>query len=404
MDEKKLINFFENFIETKNLFQNRNILQSNFFPEQILHREEQINQIAKIIAPLLKNQKPSNLFLYGKTGTGKTLTIKYITKQIQELSEKKQLPIKIIYINCKLKKIAETEYRLIAQLAREFGKAIPTTGFPTEEIYNIFFEAVDKEQKQILLILDEIDQLVQKTSNEMLYNLTRINSELKNSQVSLIGISNDLLFVDSLDPRVKSSLSEEELVFPPYNAMQIQDILRQRAKEAFAENSIEQGVIEKCAAYAARDHGDARRAIELLRVSGEIAERETTTRITLKHLDIAEGKIENDRITEILLTQPKQYHAVLHSIFKISEKKPETSIFTGEIYDIYQKICEQNQLRPLTQRRISDILAEFDLLGLIHAKIISKGRYGRTREINLNTSALNENTKQLVSNQLLNSL
>ncbi|MEK6858128.1 MAG: ORC1-type DNA replication protein [Nanoarchaeota archaeon] len=404
MQEKRLIKFFENFIDKKNLFKNRNSLQTNFFPEQILHREEQINQIANIIAPLLKNQKPSNLFLYGKTGTGKTLTIKYITKQIQELSEQKKLPIKIIYMNCKLKKIAETEYRLVAQLAREFGKAIPTTGFPTEEIYNLFFEAVDKEQKQILLVLDEIDQLVQKTGNEILYNLTRMNSELKNSQVSIIGISNDLIFVDSLDPRVKSSLSEEEIVFPPYNAMQIQDILKQRAKEAFIEDSIEQGVIEKCAAYAARDHGDARRAIELLRVAGEIAERESSTNVNLKHLDIAEGKIENDRITEILLTQPKQYHAVLYSIFKTSEKRPESAIFTGEIYDFYQKICEQNQLRPLTQRRISDILAEFDLLGLIHAKIISKGRYGRTREINLNTSALNESMKQLVINQLTNSL
>lgn len=405
MHEKGLVAFFENFLDKKPLFNDRSILQSNFTPEQISHRDEQIQAIADILSPLLKNQKPSNIFIYGKTGTGKTLTAKYVISQIQKLNEQKQLSIKIIYLNCKLKKIADTEYRLIAQLAREFGKAIPATGFPTDEIYSLFFEAVEKEKKQILLVLDEVDQLVQKIGNEILYNLTRINSELKNSQISIVGISNNLLFIDSLDPRIKSSLSEEEIVFPPYNALQIQNILKQRAENAFVKDSVEDGVIEKCAAYAARDHGDARRALELLRVAGEIAERDNSQKLSLKHIDSAEEKIENDRINEIILTQPKQYHAVLYSIFKINDTKKSDaskndSIFTGEIYSVYQRVCEQNHLRPLTQRRVSDILAEFDMLGFIHAKIISKGRYGRTREIDINKTALNDVIKNLVMNQL----
>ena len=405
MEGNGLIDFFENFLEKKTLFKDRLSLQSNFTPEQISHRDEQIKNIANILSPILKNQKPSNIFIYGKTGTGKTLTTKYVINQIQKMSEQKNLNIKIIYLNCKLKKVADTEYRLIAHLAREFGKVIPTTGFPTDEIYSLFFEAVEKEKKQILLVLDEVDQLVQKIGNEILYNLTRINSEFKESQLSIIGISNDLLFIDSLDPRIKSSLSEEEIVFPPYNAFQIQSILKQRTEQAFINNSIEDGVIEKCAAYSARDHGDARRALDLLRVSGELAERDNSQKLTLKYLDLAEEKIESDRVNEIILTQPKQYHAVLHSIFKITDiKKSECqkneSIFTGEIYSVYQRVCEQNQLRPLTQRRVSDILSEFDMLGLIHAKIISKGRYGRTREIDINKTALNDKIKNLVINQL----
>jgi len=131
---------------------------------------------------------------------------------------------------------------------------------PTDEIYRRFINILDKEKRVVIFVLDEIDQLVKKAGDEILYNLTRLNSELKNTTISIVGISNDLLFTDNIDPRVKSSLSEEELVFPPYNAIQLQDILRQRAMNAFREGIVGEGVIEKCAAYAAREHGDARRA------------------------------------------------------------------------------------------------------------------------------------------------
>ena len=228
MVQDELNGFFEDFLSRKSIFLNKKVLQSNFTPEDIPHRNDQIKQIANILAPSLKLDKPSNLFLYGKTGTGKTLSIKHITNKLINIALKKKIPLKSIYLNCKLKKVADTEYRLVAQISRELGQEIPTTGLPTEEVYKILFNLVDKEKCLIILILDEIDQLIKKTGDEILYNLTRINSELKNSQITIIGISNDLLFRDGLDPRVKSSLSEEELIFPPYNAIQLQDILRQR--------------------------------------------------------------------------------------------------------------------------------------------------------------------------------
>lgn len=382
MVQKGLTGFFEKFLTKESLFKNKKVLQPNFTPDTINHRDKEIKQIASILAPCLREEKPSNLFVYGKTGTGKTVSIKYTTSQIAEVATQRGLPIKILYINCKLKRVADTEYRLIAQLAREFGKAIPPTGLPTDEVYKIFYDAVDKEKKLVLLILDEIDQLVKKTTDEILYNLTRINSELKQSQISLIGISNDLVFTNNLDPRVKSSLSEEEIIFPPYNALQIQSILKQRSKLCFNDGVLEPGLIEKCAAYAAREHGDARRAIELLRVAAEIAERNGFEKVKIRHLDEAEEKIEKDRIFEIVKNQPKQFQATLFSIISICAKRKNT-IFTGEIYELYKGVCLQSGLRPLTQRRISDIIAELDMLGIINGKVISKGRYGRTREISL---------------------
>ncbi|MBU2639432.1 MAG: ORC1-type DNA replication protein [Nanoarchaeota archaeon] len=378
---KKLDKFFESYLKKKPLFINKKALQDQFTPENIPHRDEQINQIAGILAPALRLEKPSNLFLYGKTGTGKTVVSKYVTDQIMETSKKKNIPLKIAYLNCKMKRVADTEYRLIAQLCSIFGKDVPATGLPTDAVYKTFIKILEGDKQLVILVLDEIDQLVEKAGDGILYNLTRMNSELKNAQVSIIGISNDLLFVDNIDPRIKSSLSEEELVFPPYNALQLQDILKERVKLAFREGVVKNGVIEKCSAYAAREHGDARRALELLRVAGEMAERKNQTEIMIEHLDEAEEKIERDRIFDIITTQPKQSQLALHSIFSLNFDKK--SLFTGDVYEIYKKNCSKCSLKPLTQRRISDIIAELDMLGIINAKVISKGRYGRTREISL---------------------
>lgn len=392
--------FFNEYLERKPLFRNKKVLQLNYTPDKIFHREEQINYVAGILAPLLRLEKPSNLFIFGKTGTGKTLVARHVSNQIVNLAGEKGLGIDIIYLNCKLKRVADTEYRLIAQLAKEMGKEIPPTGLPTDEVYKIFLSHIDTGKKIIVLILDEIDQLVKKAGDEILYNLTRLNSELKNVELGFIGISNDLLFMDNVDPRVKSSLSEEELVFPPYNAIQIQDILKQRCSEGFEKGIIENGVIEKCAAYAAREHGDARRALDLLRVAGELAERSNRNSITIEDIDLAEEKIERDKVLDIITTQPKQFQLALLSIFNISESL-DGPLFTGDVYDVYKDLCYKVKLKPLTQRRVSDIIAELDMLGIINAKVISKGRYGRTREISLAIPESNiPNIKSLLKESL----
>jgi len=382
----ELVSFFQGYLDKEPLFVNKKVLQSSYTPENLSHRDEQIKAIAGILAPSLRMDKPSNMFLYGKTGTGKTVVTKYVLSQIAAVAKEKNLNIQIIYLNCKLKRVADTEYRLFVQLARELGKEIPATGLPTDEVYKIFLKHIDSDNKLIILVLDEIDQLIKKAGDEILYNLTRINSELKNVELTVIGISNDLLFMDEVDPRVKSSLSEEELVFPPYNAIQIQDILRERSTIAFRPDIVKEGVIEKCAAYAAREHGDARRALELLRVAGELAERKNKQIITIEDIDEAEEKIERDKVLDIVHTQPKQFQLTLLSIFDVCNLSAGP-MFTGDIYEVYKTFCSKVALKPLTQRRVSDIIAELDMLGIINARVISKGRYGRTREIRLGIPA-----------------
>ncbi len=375
----KISSFFEKYLKKDTFFTNKNCLLSTYVPDEIFYREEQIQEIANILAPALRIEKPSNLFIYGKTGTGKTISVRQILTYMEKIALENKIALKTAYINCKLKRVADTEYRLIAQLIKEFGQEVPPTGLPTDEVYNTFYQLLDQKKQVVLLVLDEIDQLTKKIGDEILYNLTRINTELKNSQLCLIGISNNLVFAENLDPRVKSSLSEEEIIFPSYNALQIQEILRSRANQAFKEGTVQAGVIEKCAAYAAREHGDARRAIDLLRIAGEVAERSGAQTVGIEHLDEAEKKVESDKVINAVINQPRQFQSVLYAILLITPQKK--NFFTGEIYDVYKNLCKQTKLNILTQRRVSDILAEFDMLGIINTKIISKGRYGRTRDI-----------------------
>lgn len=396
MVEKGLVDFFEKHLGQKSLFRDREVLTLDYKPQSILHREEQKMALAKILLPTLHGSAPLNAFLSGPPGAGKTLITKDVLDNLILASQSCPVPIKPIYVNCRLKGVADTQYRLFTSIVREhFNPNLPVTGLPTDEIYAAFTRAIDTKPQIIILALDEIDQIAGgEEGNDFLYNISRINSELKNAKVALIGISNNDKFLNDLDPRVKSSLSQDKIVFPRYNALQLSDILKQRASAAFAEQALSADLIPKCAAFAARDHGDARKAILLLRIAAELAERAGESQVLVKYLDEAERKIETDGVFEVIKGQPPQYHAAMYAIYSVCSKKTDP-IFTGEVYDLYQNLCGKIGMRPLTQRRISDIVGDLESLGIIKVNVISKGRYGRTREISLATAP--ELTQQVLT-------
>ncbi len=425
---------FDDLLEGEPIFENKEVLRPSYTPHKLPHREEQINNMATILVTALRGETPSNILIYGKTGTGKTASAKFVSEELESTSQKYEVPCEVQYINCE---VTDTQYRVLAQLANKFIEKnktyirdrlselqdlrdraaedsdvlddddiefdsvaameaeiddleddleefdpVPMTGWPTDRVYSTFFDAVDYHERVVVIMLDEIDKLVEKSGDDTLYNLSRMNSDLDNSRVSIMGISNDLKFTDFLDPRVKSSLGEEEIVFPPYDATQLRDILQHRAETAFKSEILSEDVIPLCAAFAAQEHGDARRALDLLRTAGELAERGRTETVEETHVRKAQEKIELDRVVEVVRTLPTQSKLVLYATILL-EKNGVHNINTGEVFNIYKRLCEEIDADVLTQRRVTDLISELDMLGIVNAIVVSKGRYGRTKEINL---------------------
>jgi cell division control protein 6 len=370
---------FEKFVGNATIFKDREVLRHDYLPDKLPHREEQIKQLGQTVCPVLKGARSSNIFIYGKTGTGKTAVTKYVLSYLEAKAKEFNAPVKFCYLNCRM---IGSEYRVFASLCQTLGLLVPFTGLSVGEVFDRFRAGLDASRIILIVVLDEVDALIKTRGDGLLYELTRVNEMLKGSKVSLIGISNDLRLKEFLDPRVLSSLSEEEMVFRPYDASELRNILSERSASAFRESALSESALSLCSALAAAEHGDARRALDLLRVAGEVAERAGSTIVVEGHVREAEKNIEHNRVFEALKNLTLHSKLVVLSIFHLNRAEVYRAI-TGEIYEVYNEICGELGITPLTQRRLCSLVNELDSMGLLNAKVISMGRYGRTKKIRL---------------------
>ena len=384
-NDKEGSSIFKKYIDKRViLVKNKNILQSSYIPEQLPHREQKINEIVEIIAPALNKDKPSNILIIGKTGTGKTAVLNYIGKELKKADPKEEKCI-FIYVNCEVvDSPSGILYNISNQIISDPNRKIPFTGWSLDKTFFELMTFIDEQNKVFIMVLDEIDKVFRKNGDDIFYFLTTMNDMLKESRVSIIGVTNNSKFTEEmLTTKIKSRLGEEKIVFPPYTPTQLQDILKDRAKEAFDNGILDSGVIPYCAAISAQDSGDARKALDLLRISADIAERNGDSSITEAHVNSAREKIELDAVTEIINTLTEHSKVVLMSVIKGDEFQ-ETKMTTGDVYMSYCDMCRVIGLKVLSQRRIAGLISELDMLGLIQAQLKSFGRNGRTKEISLN--------------------
>jgi len=394
LDDDILNTIFDSAIKNKNIIKNRQVLTIDYVPDKLLFRTKESTAIAQSLSVILKKGRPSNLLIFGKPGTGKTAVVKNVIEHLYKKTNELDINLKVPFINAKN---SNTPYKILYEIAELLGinkegkMQVYFTGLSMSEATDRILDFIRRRSIKVVIVIDEIDSLVNRKGDDILYNFTRANERISSDQfISLVGISNSLTFKDKLDPRVKSSLSEEELVFNPYTIEQLKEILIDRCKLAFYDNVIPIGVINLCAAIAGRETGDARKAIDLLRVAAEIAERSMTMKISEDHIRSAQQKIDSDTNYEILRNSTLHTKLVILSIIKSKNGS------TGEIYTIYQYFCSKIQQEPLTQRRMTQIVGELDQLGLITTNIVNQGRYGRTQRIKLHIHI--SSVKQAIKN------
>ncbi|MBT4060261.1 MAG: AAA family ATPase [Euryarchaeota archaeon] len=375
-------NIFDHLLGNDSLFTNKEVLHHGFIPGNLPHRENEIESLVHNLVEALQGQIPSNMILYGQPGLGKTAVTRHVCKQLLQRGATLGRTIHTVEVNCCS---VDTKYRVLAQLANELSddsrKQVPFTGWPTDKVLERLKENMESLGGVHIFVLDEIDHLVKRHGDDILYPLTSLNYELRNSRCCVIGITNDLNFTEMLDARIASRLGSEDVAFSPYNSKQIEDILMQRARAGVREGVLEEGVIKLCSALAAQEHGDARRALDLLRVAVQKADVAGEEIVSTEHVRIAQNQLQFDQMTPVISGLPFHQKLVLYSIL-LNESNGLTNISTGEVYSVYQLTCQNASTTPLVSRSIGNVINNLDSLGLVTSKTTSLGRYGRSNRIN----------------------
>ncbi len=364
------------FERKQNIFRNKDALGESYQPERIEERDDEIEAYMDALQPIIDGWEPNNIFLYGNTGVGKTAVTDYLLDVLQEdVTKYDDVDLSVLSVNCKT---LNSSYQVAVELVntlRPAGAEISTTGYPQQTVFKKLYSELEALGGTVVIVLDEIDSIGDR--DELLYELprARANDYLESTKVGLIGISNDFKFREQLDPRVQDTLCERELQFPPYEASELTNILESRAEVAIADDSCAGGVLNLCAALAARDSGSARQALDLLRLAGEVAENNDDDEIQERHVDQARSKLEQERVEEGMRELTTHGRLALLAVVSKAAKE-STPCRTRELYQEYKALCESAGTDSLAQRSVHNHLSDLRMLGILSAKENRSGSRG----------------------------
>lgn len=368
----------ELFPEGDPIFDRKELLQIAHVPdsERIVGRDDEIKTVANRLAPATYGGDPENLLIQGRTGAGKSLVAKYVTRLSKWKGDRDDEDVSVgtAYIDCKNAKTEAKLGQLLGEVLNDEERTdltFPDHGLSPDTYFHRLWKVLDEMYDVVIIILDEIDK--HKDDDDILARLSRAGEDEHTScNIGLIVISNKSQWVKRLEQRTDSGFQEEELVFPPYDKDQLTDIMNHR-RDAFKEGVLDDGVIELAADYAAEEHGDARRALDILRNAGKIARDEDAETVLPEHVEEAADYAEKDELDSLIGDLPPQSLAALLSMSLLTQHGNDTSFSTDTIYDLYVGITEQTELNTLSQRRVHDILDELAFYEIIRRKTDSGG-------------------------------
>lgn len=372
-----LFNFADGDPDRTDVFARKELLKVGHVPEstRIVGRDDEIEAVAAELRPIVRGDPPNNVVIYGKTGTGKSLVARHVTERARRAAESNDVAVGTVYVDCAQHNTQTRVARTVTRSLNETDRTtlnIPRAGIGSGEYYDYLWEILDTAYESVIIILDEVDRL---GDDDILMQLSRARESGKTDcHLGVIAVSNKIEYRNRLNERVKSSLREEEFVFQPYDANQLRDIMHHR-RDAFYDDVLSDDVIPLTAAVAAQEHGDARKAIEILRHAGELAERENAETVTEDHVRNAQEWAEIDRFEELLRGSTTQVKFILYSLALLTQEDTETDAFsTSEIYEHYQEAAEKIDVTVLSEHRVYELLKEQAFLGVVESTRTGGGR------------------------------
>jgi cell division control protein 6 len=361
------------------IFADEDVLRDSHKPEDLLERDRELEEYQAALKPVIKGARPRNIFLYGQTGVGKTVATQLIMDRLQEDQEEyDNLDVRVVPVVCKN---LNSAYQVAVKLVNEFrgpNDKVPTTGYPPDTIYEFLWEHLKKaDATHVLFVLDEVDAIGD--DDDILYELPRANDNgnvpVEQTKVGVIGISNKFTFRDNLSARVKDSLCDEEIHFPPYDANQLRNILFQRAENAFVDGVLEDDVVPLAAAFAGQESGSARQALKLLFKAGDIARSRDLEKVKEEHVREAEPKVKESQVRNELESVPTQSHLTLYALLML-ERQDDLPAKSSDIYEVYEIAANRIDADVKTDRTIRDRLSQLKLKGFLDVDEHNEGPKG----------------------------
>lgn len=363
---------------TETIFANKEVLSESYQPETILERDEEIEEYRYALQDVLFGRNPENIMLYGKAGLGKTAVTTYMMEALSEEVETREEAdtLHIHEINCNGKTLFMVVRSLVNILLPAEASPFPKRGLGTGDAFDELYKQLDRVGGTHLIVFDEIDHLDK--VNTLLYELPRArsNGHITTARIGIIGISNNYTFRKSLSSKVKDTLMETEISFSPYDATELRTILEDRAKRAFVTDGYDQSAIAMAAAISAQDMGNARQAIDLLRVGGEVAERENEPCVSDTHIKDARELFQRGRLSNRIRDQTDHAQYILETIARL-EKQGDTPVRSKKIQENYEQVAKSWATDPLTTlKSIQDHLSDLHMLGFLRRHERNQGLSG----------------------------
>ncbi|MFW9772096.1 MAG: Cdc6/Cdc18 family protein [Promethearchaeota archaeon] len=381
------VDFFEDLLKKPSIFRDESSLDINFIPEKLPHREKELSLLSQLFLILLThpNSISRKILITGKTGIGKTATVKLFGQMLLNASKKRDISIKYVHINCRKEK---TSYKVLIKVIRSLNKSFPKRGFSPQDLLEIIIDFLDNQNLYLLIVLDELNYLMH-SNGDLIYSLTRINDDSLYSpqRVSIIGIVRDISCLNNLDASTLSTLQRNIINFKMYSKSQISEILRYRAEISIKANGFTDDILDMIADLVLKD-GDIRYGLNILWRAGKIAESKSLKCITPECVRLGNQDSVTFSAQDSLKFMSSQKLIFLLSVIKGLKKSKEAQISITKILELHEIICESLNRKPRSYSQLWNYLQEFKRENIVSVNIKSESIKGRKAFINIQDKGL----------------